>query len=114
MDQGRALGRGMMPMSSYLRTLRAKVGHDLLMMPAVAIILFDDERRLLLAQDGATGLWMTIGGAMDPDEVPANAAVREVWEETGLLIEPVRLIGVFGGPEFRVTYPNGDAVSYTS
>jgi 8-oxo-dGTP pyrophosphatase MutT (NUDIX family) len=57
---------------------------------------------------------MTIGGAIDPDETPADAAVREVWEETGLHVEPMRLVGVFGGPEFRVTYANGDAVLYTA
>jgi 8-oxo-dGTP pyrophosphatase MutT (NUDIX family) len=42
----------------------------------------------------------------------ADAAVREMWEETGLLVEPVRIPGVYGGPEFQVTYSNGDKVSY--
>jgi ADP-ribose pyrophosphatase YjhB (NUDIX family) len=35
-----------------------------------------------------------------------------MWEETGLQVEPVRLLGVYGGPEFHVTYANGDEVSY--
>jgi 8-oxo-dGTP pyrophosphatase MutT (NUDIX family) len=26
---------------------------------------------------------MTVDGAIDPDERPADAAVRECWEETG-------------------------------
>jgi ADP-ribose pyrophosphatase YjhB (NUDIX family) len=38
--------------------------------------------------------------------------VRECWEETSLLVELTRVLGVFGGPEFRINYPNGDAVSY--
>jgi 8-oxo-dGTP pyrophosphatase MutT (NUDIX family) len=38
--------------------------------------------------------------------------VREVWEETGLLVEPQRVLGVYGGPEFEVIYGNGDRVSY--
>lgn len=38
--------------------------------------------------------------------------VREVWEETGLGVEPTHVIGVFGGKEFRHTYPNGDQVEY--
>jgi hypothetical protein len=29
-------------------------------------------------------------------------------------VELVRIIGVFGGPEFRITYPNGHMVSYTT
>jgi 8-oxo-dGTP pyrophosphatase MutT (NUDIX family) len=35
-----------------------------------------------------------------------------MWEETGLVVEPVRILGVYGGPEFHVTYANGDEVSY--
>jgi len=52
------------------------------------------------------------GGAVDPDETPADALVREVWEETGLWVEPKRLLGVFGGPDFRVRYANRDEVAY--
>jgi 8-oxo-dGTP pyrophosphatase MutT (NUDIX family) len=92
--------------------MRAKIGHSLLMLQSVTVILFDQDGRVLLARDGESGLWMTIGGAIEPDEVPADAAVREFWEETGLMIEPVRLLGVLGGPQFRITYPNGDVVSY--
>jgi 8-oxo-dGTP pyrophosphatase MutT (NUDIX family) len=101
-----------MPLSRYLRAVRAKIGHDLLMLQSATVMLFDGADRLLLARDTDSGLWMTIGGAIEPDEAPADAAVREVWEETGLLVEPSGILGVFGGPEFRITYPNGDNVSY--
>jgi 8-oxo-dGTP pyrophosphatase MutT (NUDIX family) len=101
-----------MPMSDYLRRLREKVGNDLLVMPAVAVMVLDPDRRLLLVRDAGTSLWATPGGAVDPDEDPADAAVRETWEETGLLVELRRVLGVYGGPEFRLTYPNGDVVSY--
>jgi 8-oxo-dGTP pyrophosphatase MutT (NUDIX family) len=102
-----------MTMSPNLTSLRAKVGNDLLHLPSVTVLLFDDDGRLLLAQS-ASGLWMTIGGAVEPDETPADAAVRECWEETGLLVAPVKLIGVHGGPWFRITYANGDTVRYTA
>lgn len=101
-----------MPPSAHIRAIRSRIGNDLLMLPAVAVAVFDDAGRLLLAQDAASGLWMTIGGAVEPDETPADAAARECWEETGLLVEAVRILGVFGGPEFRITYGNGDVVSY--
>lgn len=103
-----------MPPSAYVSAVRAKIGNDLLMLQSVTIMLFDDRRRLLLAQDAGSGLWMTIGGAVEPDETPANAAVRECWEETGLLAEITGVVGVFGGPEFRINYPNGDTVSYVA
>jgi 8-oxo-dGTP pyrophosphatase MutT (NUDIX family) len=103
-----------MPISPYVRALREKIGHDLIALQAATVVVFDDDGRLLLAQEAASGLWMTIGGAIEPDEAPADAAVRECWEETGLVVELVRLIGVFGGPHFRVSYSNGDIVSYIS
>lgn len=101
-----------MPISEYLRRLRARVGQDLVVMPAVAVTVLDTRRRLLLVHDAAMDLWAMPGGAVDPDEAPADAAVREMWEETGLLVELRRVLGVYGGPDFRLTYANGDVVSY--
>jgi 8-oxo-dGTP pyrophosphatase MutT (NUDIX family) len=57
--------------------------------------------------------WTLPGGAIDPNEHPADAAVRECFEETGLLVQPEDLTGVFGGPEFLIHYPNGDVAYYT-
>jgi len=101
-----------MPMSPFVAGLRAKVGADLLLLPSVATALFDDAGRLLLAEEAGTGRWMTVGGGIDPGESPADAAVREMFEETGLWAEPVRVLGVFGGPDYRVSYPNGDESEY--
>jgi 8-oxo-dGTP pyrophosphatase MutT (NUDIX family) len=102
------------PLSPYLRSLRSRIGHDLVQLPSVAVMIFDDAGRILLVRSIDTGEWQTVGGAIDPDEAPAAAAVREAREETGLEIELVRLIGVYGGPLFRLTYPNGDVCSYTA
>jgi len=101
-----------MPMSEYLRRLRERVGSDLLVLPAVAVMVLDQQKRLLLVRDAGLKLWATPGGAVDPDEAPADAAVREMWEETGLLVDLRGVLGVYGGPEFRLTYANGDVVSY--
>jgi 8-oxo-dGTP pyrophosphatase MutT (NUDIX family) len=43
--------------------------------------------------DPATTFWYTIGGGVDPGEDDADAAVREVWEETGLRIDRDQLVG---------------------
>jgi 8-oxo-dGTP pyrophosphatase MutT (NUDIX family) len=83
-------------------------------MPSVAVMVRDEAGRLLLVRDRGTGLWQTVGGAMDPGEEPAEAAVREALEETGLIVEPTRVLGVHAGPLFRLTYPNGDVVDYVS
>ena len=102
-----------MTMSSYLRDLRAKIGTDLLLVPTVAGIVFDSDGRVLLAHHMDARLWVLPGGHVDPGETPADAVAREVWEETGLAVEPAEIIGVFGGtPEFEWTYRNGDRVAF--
>jgi 8-oxo-dGTP pyrophosphatase MutT (NUDIX family) len=101
-------------MSSHLAAVRAKIGHDLLATCSAAVAVFDDLGRLLLVKLADTGTWSFPGGAIDPDELPADAAVRECYEETGLLVRLTGLIGVFGGREFHVTYPNGDVTYYTT
>lgn len=101
-----------MAISDYLRGLRTRIGHELVLMPSVAVMIRDAAGRLLLVRNAADGSWQTVGGGMDPDEEPADAALREAFEETGLLVELTGIIGVYGGPLFRLTYPNGDQVSY--
>jgi len=101
-----------MPISDYLRVLRDKVGHELLVVPSVTGLVFDDAGRVLLQRNGDTGRWVAPGGAIEPDETPSDAVVRELWKETGLWVEPASLLGVFGGPEFRVRYRNGDVTAY--
>ncbi len=101
-----------MPMSEYMRSVRERVGQMLLEVPSVAVLTFDSRDRVLLVRHADLDVWTTPGGAVEPEEVPADAAVRETWEETGLHVEPTRVLGVYGGPEFVVTYSNGDAVSF--
>lgn len=98
-------------MSPYFRTLRAKVGHDLLLLPSVAAVIHDGDGRLLL-QEKSEG-WSLPAGAIEPGETPEQALKREVLEETGLIVVPTRILGVFGGERFRYVYPNGDEVEYT-
>jgi 8-oxo-dGTP pyrophosphatase MutT (NUDIX family) len=101
-----------MPMSEYMRDVRNAVGSVLLEVPSTSVIVRDDAGRVLLARHSEGNVWVTPGGAIEPLETPADAAVREVWEETGLHVELTRLLGAYGGPEFVVTYGNGDRTSY--
>lgn len=101
-----------MPIGEYLRRLREKVGTDLLLMPSVTVLARDDEDRVLLVRHMDTGQWVAPGGSVEPGERPADAARREMREETGLEVELAELVGVYGGPEYEVRYANGDRVSY--
>ena len=98
-------------MSDYVRGLRAKVGTDLLFMPSVAAFVQYAGGRILLVRH-FEGRWMLPGGAVEPDERPAEAVRRECLEEAGVVIEPLRIAGVYGGPEYRVIYGNGDEAAW--
>ena len=94
-------------MSDYVRRLRKKVGNDFMFMPSVSALIRDDDGRILFVQH-VEGRWQLPGGAVDPGERPAEAMRRECLEEAGITVEPIRIAGVFGGPEYRITYSNGD------
>lgn len=96
-----------MPLSPYVAKIRARIGHDLLLLPAVSAAVFDPEGRILMARHTDDGRWSPIGGGLEPDEDPASAVVREVAEEVGLAVVVDGLIGVYGGPDFRMTTPTG-------
>jgi 8-oxo-dGTP diphosphatase len=100
------------PISDYLSALRQRVGHDLVVVPGVAGIVLDGQGRVLLQRRSDSGEWGLPGGMVDPGESPARTVVREVHEETGLLVRPERLAGVVG--PHHVVYPNSDVVEVTS
>jgi 8-oxo-dGTP pyrophosphatase MutT (NUDIX family) len=100
-----------MAISSYYRSLRDRVGCELLIIPAVAAVLRDEHGRVLIQRDHH-GNWSLPAGAIEPGEAPARAVAREVHEETGLRVRVERVLGVVGGARYRSTYPNGDRVEY--
>jgi ADP-ribose pyrophosphatase YjhB (NUDIX family) len=83
--------------------------------PGVSAIIVTGEG-LLLQRRGDNGLWGLPGGSVEPGESVADAVVREVREETGLEVRPVRLIGVYSAPALGqvITYPDGNVIHYIS
>jgi ADP-ribose pyrophosphatase YjhB (NUDIX family) len=57
--------------------------------------IIDDAGRMLLIQRADNQKWAMPGGAFEVGETPAQGAVREALEETGVYCEPVALAGVF-------------------
>jgi 8-oxo-dGTP pyrophosphatase MutT (NUDIX family) len=103
-----------MGIAPHIRRLRELVGNELLVLPGAAVLPRDDSGRLLLVRIIETGQWSVIGGAIDPDESPQQAALREAREEAGVELQLGPVVAVLGGPKYRVTYPNGDQSSYVS
>jgi ADP-ribose pyrophosphatase YjhB (NUDIX family) len=82
---------------------------------AVSAMLLDGGGRILLQRRSDNGRWGLPGGGVEVGEDVRAAIVREVWEETGLRVEVVRLIGVYSDPTFQVVrYPDGNVVHYVS
>ncbi|MBE8470421.1 NUDIX hydrolase [Streptomyces justiciae] len=94
----------------FIRDLRASVGHQLLWLPGVAAVVFDDEGRVLLNRRSDTRRWSLIGGIPEPGEQPAACAVREVFEETAVRCVAERVVLVQALEP--ITYPNGDVCQY--
>ena len=61
----------------------------------VRAVVFDGQRRLLMVREKADGGWSLPGGWADVGFSPSEMAVKEVREETGLTVQPERLIAVF-------------------
>jgi 8-oxo-dGTP pyrophosphatase MutT (NUDIX family) len=99
-------------MSPFIRRLRDLIGNELLVLPSAAVLPRDDSGRVLLVRLIDSGLWATIGGAIEPDESPQEAAFREAEEEAGVQLKLGPILAVLGGPEYRMTYPNGDQTAY--
>ncbi|MFI5673560.1 NUDIX hydrolase [Streptomyces cellulosae] len=94
----------------FIRSLRTSIAHELLWLPGVSAVVFDDEGRVLLNRRSDTLKWSLIGGIPEPGEQPAACAVREVEEETGVHCEVERVIVVQALKP--VTYDNGDVCQY--
>ncbi|MBL1106637.1 NUDIX domain-containing protein [Streptomyces sp. 5-8] len=94
----------------FIRTLRDSAGQQLLWLPGVTAIVFDDEGRVLLGRRTDTRKWSVIGGIPEPGEQPAACAVREVFEETAVHCVAERVVLVQALEP--VTYPNGDTCQY--
>lgn len=100
-----------MTASEYLQNLRRRLGSELLLLPSVAAVVLNQQGALLLQQKHDLS-WSLPAGMIEPGESPAQAIVRELKEETGLMADPIRVLGVFGGAGFSYQYANGDQVAY--
>lgn len=102
----------------YYKYLRQYVGHKPLILPGSVVIILNEQNEVLL-QKRHEGYWGLPGGLMDLGESFEEVAKREVFEETGLVVNNLKLLNVYSGSEYYLKVANGDelysvtAVYYT-
>jgi 8-oxo-dGTP pyrophosphatase MutT (NUDIX family) len=98
-----------MPVPDFIVELRRHIGHASLWLPGVTAVVIRDQQ-VLLVKRSDNGAWTAVTGIVEPGENPADCAVREVLEETGIHAIARRLAWV------HVTRPtvhaNGDHAQY--
>jgi 8-oxo-dGTP pyrophosphatase MutT (NUDIX family) len=98
---------------SYVGRLRAKVGHDLLMIPGTRIFLENGEGKLLMQLRRDFRVWGFLGGNVEVGEPMEDCIAREVMEEVGVEVGDLVPVAYSCDPrEETLTYPNGDLCQF--
>src|SRR5262245_33463090 len=99
-----------MAVPEFILRLREKIGQDLLWLPGLLMVVFDDQGRVLAGRRSDTGGWALPSGILEPGEQPEEGAAREVLEETGVVIAIERLVHIEAWEPS--VCPNGDQVQF--
>ena len=70
---------------------------------AIGAVVHDDQGRILLVQRADSGIWLYPTGWADVGYSPAEVAVKEVLEETGIHCRPKGVIAVLDGMRMGFT-----------
>jgi 8-oxo-dGTP pyrophosphatase MutT (NUDIX family) len=88
---------------SYLGQLRALAGDRVLLFVGARGVIRDVAGRVLLIRRADNGYWAVPAGAMELGESIAEAAVREVREETGLSATALTPFAMYTGAQYTHT-----------
>lgn len=96
-------------LTPYYPLLRAAIGHAPVILPGAMGLVPNERGDLLCTQRTDDGLWHPPSGYADLGETTTATVVREVREETGLIVEPTRVVGLYSEtPLMLARFPNGD------
>jgi 8-oxo-dGTP pyrophosphatase MutT (NUDIX family) len=99
-----------MPIPPHIADLRALVGHRLLWVATARAVAVDSHGLVVLGRYRGSAAWAIPGGVVDPGEQPADAAIRECFEETGIIAVPEALTSVTVSE--LVTHTSGDLTQH--
>jgi 8-oxo-dGTP pyrophosphatase MutT (NUDIX family) len=78
------------------------------LVPSTTVAVRDELGRLLLVHKIDNDMWALPGGAMELGESVADAAIREVEEETGIIVQLTGLVGIYTDPGHVMRYSDGE------
>lgn len=90
--------------------MRKLVGNHPLIITGSHVIVLNKQNEILLQLRTDFNMWGIIGGALEYGETLEEAAKREAFEETGLIVKDLELFHTFSGPNLFQIYPNGHQV----
>ncbi|MFD7157032.1 NUDIX domain-containing protein [Kribbella sp. NPDC059898] len=92
---------------SYAGNLRTHVGTQRLITPGPRAVIRDDTGAVLLVRRSDDDTWVMPAGGLELGESIWDALVREVREETGLVVEAATPIALYTGPQYWFTNAYG-------
>jgi len=60
-----------------------------------SVVFNKDKTKVLVQKREDLKIWTIPGGAVEPNESPTEAIIRETKEETGIEVEPIRISGIY-------------------
>jgi 8-oxo-dGTP pyrophosphatase MutT (NUDIX family) len=93
----------------FVEEIRELIGHRRINLCASVVIIENAQGQILMQQRTYPyGRWGLPGGIMELGESAEETARREVFEETGLVIGALKLLGVYSGRDYLCVAENGD------
>lgn len=93
---------------NYIAWIRGKLGESEIFLNFAAGVIKNDKGEILLQKRGDGRGWGLPGGALELGESCSDAAMREVFEETGLKVNIISLLGVYSSGKYATVLGNGD------
>lgn len=93
-------------MEDYIKYIRGKIGHNMIILNYAGCIISDERNRLLLQKRSDCNNWGFLGGLVELGESVEEAAIREIKEESGLDVAITSLYGVYS--KYFAKYENKD------
>jgi 8-oxo-dGTP pyrophosphatase MutT (NUDIX family) len=100
-------------MNDYIKNIREVIGTKKIIHPAARIIIERKEGEFLFIKRKDNGKLGVIAGAFENNETIEQCIIREVLEESGIVINALEVIGISTDPNIEtVIYPNKDEIQY--